>query len=143
MKTTYLAHCKTIEELKKEYRTLVKLHHPDNNGNESIMKAINNEYDSMFTVLQHIHNAKEENADNQNTEQPEAFRHIINTLMSYSNITIEICGSWLWVSGDTYQCKDTLKELGFKWASKKQMWYLGDLQRKTNKSTPMEAIRTK
>ena len=40
-----------------------------------------------------------------------------------ANITIEICGSWIWISGNTYQHKAELKEIGFKWASQKKQWY--------------------
>lgn len=36
------------------------------------------------------------------------------------NINIEICGSWIWVSGNTYGCKTELKQNGFHWASKKK-----------------------
>ena len=32
----------TLDELKKEYRRLSKIHHPDCGGDEETMKAINN-----------------------------------------------------------------------------------------------------
>ena len=35
----------------------------------------------------------------------------------------ELIGEWLWISGDTWKHKETLKKLGFRWASKKKMWY--------------------
>jgi len=37
-------------------------------------------------------------------------------------LDIEICGSWIWVSGDTRPHRETLKGAGFKWAPKKMMW---------------------
>jgi hypothetical protein len=41
-------------------------------------------------------------------------------------ITIERCGSWYWVSGETKPVKDKLLELGFKYSGNKQRWYLGN-----------------
>jgi len=43
--------------------------------------------------------------------------------MNLSGITIEVCGSWVWVSGETKPHKDTIKAAGGKWAPKKQEWY--------------------
>ncbi len=39
------------------------------------------------------------------------------------NLTIEICGNWVWLHGDTRPHKDILKTSGFKWAPKKKLWY--------------------
>lgn len=36
---------------------------------------------------------------------------------------IEICGAWVWVSGDTKPVKDALKAAGFWWARHKEAWY--------------------
>lgn len=40
----YFKNCHSLSELKKEYRRLCKIHHPDKGGNDETMKAINNEY---------------------------------------------------------------------------------------------------
>lgn len=47
----YFAQCKNLEELKKEFRRLAMIHHPDRCGDVETMKEINNEYDMMFPVL--------------------------------------------------------------------------------------------
>lgn len=47
----YFTNINSLDELKKEYRRLVMLNHPDRGGDVEIMKAINNEYDMMFPVL--------------------------------------------------------------------------------------------
>lgn len=47
----YFAQCKNLEELKKEFRRLAMIHHPDRGGDVETMKEINNEYDMMFPVL--------------------------------------------------------------------------------------------
>lgn len=47
----YFAQCKNLEELKKEFRRLAMIHHPDRGGDVETMKEINNEYDMMFPAL--------------------------------------------------------------------------------------------
>ena len=42
----------TVEELRKEYRRLLKLYHPDNeNGSVEVTQEINAEYDRLFAIL--------------------------------------------------------------------------------------------
>ena len=57
------------------------------------------------------------------TETPQEFINIINVLTSLSDIEVEICGTWIWVSGNTKAHKEMLKELKFRYAHKKQAWY--------------------
>lgn len=83
------------------------------------MKAINNEYDMMFNRLKDIHNASQPE-DRQTTEAPEEYRHIVEVLLKCDGLTVELCGSWLWISGETMKHKETLKSAGCKWASKKK-----------------------
>jgi exodeoxyribonuclease VII large subunit len=47
----FFTNCKSLDELKAEYRKLVKLHHPDRGGDPEVMKAINNEYEKRFEEL--------------------------------------------------------------------------------------------
>ena len=49
---------------------------------------------------------------------------IINKIIIYPNIQIDIIGSWLWVSGETKPIKEILKELNFKWHDVRKCWYL-------------------
>ena len=55
---------KTIEELRKLYRELLKEHHPDNGGNVSDMQEINSEYDVLFKRISASYD-EEKTADNQ------------------------------------------------------------------------------
>lgn len=52
----YFVNCKSLEELKKEFRRLAMIHHPDRGGDVEVMKAINNEYDALFPALKLKHN---------------------------------------------------------------------------------------
>lgn len=43
--------------------------------------------------------------------------------LSLPNIKVELCGTWIWITGDTKPVKEQLKELGCKWAPKKKKWF--------------------
>lgn len=44
----YFTNCETLEELRKEYKRLVKENHPDNGGSEDAIKIINVEYETAL-----------------------------------------------------------------------------------------------
>lgn len=146
----YFEHCKTLDELKKEYRRLAMQHHPDVGGDLETMKAINNEYAARFEILKGQHNARA--ADDETgktyatTEAPEEFIAIIENLLRLDGLEVELCGSWLWIGGNTREHKDELKAAGCRWSSSKKLWYWrhaedGHRWHKGNKT--MSQIRTK
>ena len=140
----------TLDELKKQYRKLAMLNHPDRGGNLDTMKAINNEHDALFEVLKTDQNRRAD-ADptgrtKHTTETPEEFRDIINALLRMGGLTVELCGRWLWISGNTLAHKDELKSNGCRWSQTKKMWSWhhaedGAKWHKTNYT--MNRIRTK
>ncbi len=100
-----------IDELKTQYKELCKLNHPDIGGDAEVMKEINAEYDEVLKTLE---------AFNEDNIQ---YRSIIETLSNINGINIEICGSWVWVSGNTFPVKNEIKNAGLKFSGKKKMWY--------------------
>lgn len=120
----YFTNCKTLEELKAAYKKLALKNHPDCGGDEAVMKEINKEYDVVFPKLKNIHVNKDgEQYEKENNETVEEFKDIITALMKMQGVHVEIIGSFVWVTGDTRPHKEALKELGFKWHSKKLCWY--------------------
>ena len=130
----YFKNVETLEELRKQYKELLKKYHPDNpNGSTEATQEVNAEYDDLFKLLKNKHDHSTEqtsdsdkkNYDNMkyNFEEDEKLREVLQAIIHLSDITIEICGSWIWISGNTYQHKTELKEHGFKFASKKKQWY--------------------
>jgi len=47
----------------------------------------------------------------------------IAKLLDNDEIEIEIVGSWLWISGDSKQYKNEIKEAGFRFSGAKKMWF--------------------
>ena len=52
-------------------------------------------------------------------------------------------GTLYWLSGNTKAIKTKLKELNFRWASKKKMWYYGEKIRNGGKTKSMDDIKSK
>ena len=127
----YLKDAKNLQELKKLYFTLAKQLHPDHGGNDEQMKQLNNEYDYLKTVLHNEDPKKDNNNHEQKTYKEnifsmDAFKDIIEDLLHYPNITIEIIGSWLWISGSgTFTIKDEILKEKFscKWSKPQKKWY--------------------
>ena len=117
----YFANCHTLEALKAEYKRLAKLHHPDVGGDLRTMQAINAEYDAAVKRMAGDPN----HADNRRAaaEDAEKFRAVIAALIVLHGITIELCGSWIWITGDTYANRAALNAAGCRFASKKRAWY--------------------
>lgn len=130
---------KSVEELKRQYKQLAIRNHPDKGGRTEDMQQINNEYDALFARLKNVHQTAEgktyQTKENTN-EAPEEFREIIEQLIRCEGIKIEIIGSWVWVTGNTYSYKEIYKKMGFRWSKSKIAWfYHRDEYRKTTPRT--------
>ena len=127
----YFKDVNTLEELRKQYKELLKTYHPDNGGSVSEMQNINAEYDQLFKVLKDWHDTNQtssdkgkENYDNMKYDftEDKKLRDMLNRIIGFEGITIEVCGSWIWAF-DSYNCRKGLKEMEFKFAGKKKAWY--------------------
>ena len=76
----YFTNCSTLDELKKEYRRLAQLFHPDCGGDTATMQRINADYTVMMEKLKADHNASGDEA-HKVTEAPEEFIAIITALL--------------------------------------------------------------
>lgn len=132
----------SYEEIKKAYVEYVT----EFKGNKSAMTFINGAFIKYVEEVKDIHvNAKGETYQKDPKETTEEFMTLIDELIGMDGITVEACGTWLWVSGATKANKDALKACGFRYAAKKQKWYKapeGSKHYKGKKTWTMEQIRT-
>lgn len=135
-----------LETLRKEYRKLAKELHPDCGGNEAEFKAMTDEYEKVFAELERAGRKtatnKEAHEKKYDAGLDQEIREAINRIINL-NIDIEVCGSWVWVSGNTYGVKEELKKAGFKWCSNKKMWawHPAEYTKKSRKKVSMDTIR--
>lgn len=142
----YFKNVNSIQELKKQYKNLVKLYHPDLNKSDTtaIMQEINAEYDTLFAKVKNsFTNAKGEVYEKENNETVDEFKNILNKIITFKNCKIEIIGNWIWISGNTKYYKDILKSLSFKWIHNKKAWAYHKERyfKKTNKLYTLEELR--
>ena len=140
MITQFFKACRTLDEAKREYKRLALLHHPDRGGDTATMQEINRQYrEIMKNPYFGFSHAKEEAQ-----EDYCIFPEIIEQIIRF-DVVIEICGSWVWLSGNTKAYKDELKRIGFFFAPKKGMWFWRPKDYKSANTKPkdMDYIRTK
>lgn len=110
--------------VKKAYRKACSIYHPDRNpAGTEMMKAVNAAYEILKDFNGTIENA--------NPEYGEAFNEALKFVMSLHGVVAEICGNWIWLSGNTKEHKEVLKNSknifadgnGFRWAPQKKRWY--------------------
>lgn len=141
----------TVEELRKQYRQLMKKHHPDVGGNTEDAKEINSEYERLFAVLsrqepQERPQGEQEYKDTTEDKAAEdkAIRAVLDALAGI-DADVEIIGSWVWVTRGSFQNKELLKALHFRYASRKRAWYFhaDEYHRRSKKEVTLEQIREK
>lgn len=137
----YFHNINTLEELRTAYRALLKKFHPDNGGSEEATKEINLEYEKLFRFLKNRSGADQKTK--YDTREDENLREVLQQIINL-NVNIEICGSWIWVSGNTYPVKESLKAAGFKFSKNKKAWYWhsGEYTRR-GKKVSLDYIRNK
>jgi hypothetical protein len=107
----------TPEIIKAAYRKASSKYHPDKGGSTEMMQAVNQAYETLKDYTGALDGGDDNYSD--------ALNDAINAIINLKGIDIEICGAWVWVTGDTKPHAKALGKngAGFFYASKKQSWY--------------------
>ena len=141
MERGFFKNCTSLDEVKKMYKNLALKHHPDRGGCTATMQQINAEYENIMK------NPFFSFSDQSEQEQEEFIKYpeIINQIIGFHGILIELIGNWIWLSGNTYPYRNELKKIGFCFAPKKVMWFYRSADYKSRNKSPIsiENIRAK
>lgn len=139
----WFSNVNTIVELRNKYKQLLIKYHPDNNPDvdtTSTMQQINAEYDEL---LKHFTSNQTSSQHNDYSTETE-LKNVLNEVVKIkADILIELVGTWIWISGQTYPIRKQLCKLGFNWAAKKKMWYWGKSTHRCTSPMDMALIREK
>lgn len=115
------------DQVKSAYRKACKIYHPDiNPAGLAMMQAVNEAYESLMQEMFPIITSDSDIISNYG----EILNTALNAIINCIGLTIEVCGAWIWVSGETKSNKTTLKSAGFMWSNQKEMWYFRPLSQK-------------
>lgn len=133
----------TEEVVKVAYRQACLKFHPDRNpAGDEMMKLINEAKEALKGASYPIE-YKNEDGYNYGDEINEA----LNKIISLQGLVIEVCGAWVWVSGETKTHWLLLKEAGFKFSPPKTMVYFRPQYAKNRRfkkdGLSMDEIRSK
>lgn len=122
MKTNHFKDCNSIDEVKKKFKDLAMKHHPDRGGDTATMQEIISEY---MSILENPHFSFEHKYKTTEQEKQDFIKYAeqIDKIAGLDDIIIEVMGDWIWISGNTYPYRATLKNAGFFFAPKKTLWY--------------------
>lgn len=144
--TRFFKNVKTAEELRRQFVKLAKELHPDNGGDAEAFKAMMAEYNELYKECGSTFTTSEgKTYQKEETTTAEQFAEIVRNIIHWTDCKIEVCGSWLWVSGGTYNHREDLKKMHFGFSKNKKAWYFheGSYHKKGRRSLSMDEIRQK
>ena len=119
----YFIECKTLDEAKALYKKLVFKLHPDRNTEDTTKQ-----FQELQNQFENFNASSEKYKGESDAWNAKEYADLINQLMQIPNIEIEVCGSWIWLHGDTKPVKEQIKavETGDTmkrtWVKKKLKW---------------------
>lgn len=109
--------------LKKSYREAAMKYHPDRNPDGlELMKLVNAAYEFLKDNLGKWSVGPDEYKDS-GPSIDEIFADILAKIRHLPDIKIEVCGVWLWVTGNTKPYKSYFKSCDMYFSPKKCAWY--------------------
>lgn len=159
MKKNYFAGLETPAEINRVYKTLSAVFHPDNGGDLETMQELNRQRSAALAALEQgevVPAVVQElpaatlylpEKSETSTNLADALKALIEKAQTIPGVELELCGSWLWATGNTKPVKGDLKALGFRWSHNKAAWYWRDPSkpyfRRGGRKYSMDEIRDK
>jgi hypothetical protein len=139
----FFENVKTLDELRKEYRRLAFLYHPDKGGDTAIMQIINDQYSWLSKKLINNNSDFSESRKQYEHDVSDEIRNRLEKIIALPGIIIEVIGSWIWITGNTFPIRDTLKNEGYRFSKPKTAWYWhqGDFYKASGKLMSMDDMR--
>jgi hypothetical protein len=117
-----------FKDLKKRYRNFALAIHPDRGGDTEQFKILQAEWEDILKMIDVRESKKYSHGEK---KPPDAFdlakelglSKMLDKLLKFPQITIEICGVWLWISGRTWTIPQELASLGCYFSKSKKVWY--------------------
>jgi hypothetical protein len=134
----------TQADIKAAYKKMILKYHPDRNpAGLEMSKSINvafqtlRNYDGLSAPV---------GGAEVNINLSEEIEAAINAVIDLEGIIVELCGTWVWLSGDTKTHKEAIKAAGYRWSPKKLMWHWSPAdqsKKRRSKALDMDNIRFK
>lgn len=83
------------------------------------MQEINAEYQQAIKAVKSGESLK----DTFDAEKAANYPEIIKNIINLQGVKIDICGSWVWLTGKTWLYAEQLKTLNFRFSRSKKAWY--------------------
>jgi len=133
----------TLDELRREYRRLAFIYHPDKGGDTHLMQVLNAQYERLSEKLIKGNSEFSEGRKEYEMQVSEEIRDMLDRILFLKGIDIEIIGSWIWITGNTFAVRTTLKAQGFMFSHPKTAWYWhkGEYFKKSGKLMSMDEMR--
>lgn len=141
------AESSTFADIKVAYRRACSIYHPDRNpAGLEMMKLVNAAYQALHDYVAAAGAARRDERNGiDDIDLGDVLNEALNAVINLEGIVIEICGSWIWLSGNTREHKEVIKEAGYRWAPKKCMWsFCGSEKRSSSRGKfSMDDIRSR
>lgn len=124
----YFQSCETVAAVKSLFRKLAMQHHPDRGGDTRTMQDIVAEYHQALQRKDGEVTFGADNREHKYTYRKSTENAVLNKVMELlglrlPGVSVDVIGTWIWVTGDTKPNKDKLKDAKLRWHSKRQCWY--------------------
>jgi hypothetical protein len=138
MKTNFFVGCDSLERVEQRFIELTKVFA----GQNEMLGLIHADY----TVLKGTHSIAKPADTNKDQVTMNDMIDALHAKVKSEGIQVEIIKDWLWVSGRTFDIRNELKELGFRYSSDKKAWYFRNEEKRVSGKhdpLPFNEIREK